>query len=63
MFQAYRRGMEDRWDRLMYVRDKRLTGNPYVQNVSIIEEFYLNIIDFSLDLFLFQGLESITDEK
>lgn len=28
---AYRRGMEQRFDRMMYVRDSRLTGNPYRQ--------------------------------
>lgn len=34
--QAYRRGMDERWDRMMYTRDKRITGNPYIQNVRAI---------------------------
>lgn len=25
--------MEERWDRMMYQRDMRLTGNPYQQNI------------------------------
>ncbi|XP_045765845.1 uncharacterized protein LOC123867711 [Maniola jurtina] len=28
----YRRGNHSRWDRVMYSRDWRLTGNPYVVN-------------------------------
>lgn len=29
--------MEERWDRAAYQRDRRLTENPYEQNVSKIQ--------------------------
>ncbi|XP_055532863.1 uncharacterized protein LOC129722983 [Wyeomyia smithii] len=29
---AYRRNMDQRWERIMYTRDVRLTGNPYKCN-------------------------------
>ncbi|XP_055627713.1 NADH dehydrogenase [ubiquinone] 1 alpha subcomplex subunit 1 [Toxorhynchites rutilus septentrionalis] len=29
---AYRRNTDERWERVMYVRDMRLTGNPYQGN-------------------------------
>lgn len=54
--------MEERWDRLMYQRDMRLTGNPYQQNVSVncarIRIFKWNSFYNSIPLTL-QGLESI----
>lgn len=34
--QAYRRNMDERFDRVMYQRDFRLTNNPYIMNVSDI---------------------------
>lgn len=32
--QPYRRNMDERFDRVMYLRDRRLTYNPYILNVS-----------------------------
>uniref|UniRef100_A0A6B2EDG1 NADH dehydrogenase [ubiquinone] 1 alpha subcomplex subunit 1 n=1 Tax=Phlebotomus kandelakii TaxID=1109342 RepID=A0A6B2EDG1_9DIPT len=29
---AFRRGTDERWDRMMYQRDFRLTRNPYLVN-------------------------------
>uniref|UniRef100_A0A182QSV2 NADH dehydrogenase [ubiquinone] 1 alpha subcomplex subunit 1 n=1 Tax=Anopheles farauti TaxID=69004 RepID=A0A182QSV2_9DIPT len=29
---AYRRNTDERWERVMYTRDMRLTGNPYKCN-------------------------------
>lgn len=37
LFQAYRRNLDDRFDRVMYLRDRRLTDNPYNMNVSIVD--------------------------
>lgn len=32
--QAYGRDLEERWDRIMFVRDTLLTGDAYKSNVS-----------------------------
>ncbi|XP_011214318.1 uncharacterized protein LOC105233844 [Bactrocera dorsalis] len=29
---SYRRNMDERFDRILYQRDSRLTKNPYIQN-------------------------------
>ncbi|TMW43381.1 hypothetical protein DOY81_011538 [Sarcophaga bullata] len=29
---AYRRNLDERFDRVMYLRDRRLTDNPYIMN-------------------------------
>lgn len=36
LFQAYIRDKTYRWERFMYQRDERLTGDPYKANVSKI---------------------------
>lgn len=56
--------MEERWDRLMYQRDSRLTGNPYKQNVSVEAATVECVMyDQRIRNSIFQSLETIPDAE
>lgn len=64
--------MDERWDRILFVRDKCLTGDPYKCNVSQspLSRAYTKIcltLNTLIDMhcvcvYFLQGLETIPDE-
>lgn len=59
-FQPYRRNTDERFERVMYMRDMRVNGNVYKGNVSWIKDPARH---FSERFVSFKGLESIPDEN
>lgn len=53
--------MDERFDRVMYQRDFRLTNNPYIMNVSDISNFSFLCMPTIIDLFhLFNYVDRVS---